>query len=115
MKRFGQDIHNDNPGEELNFHGRPSDTGSQVYGKNYGYPSCVAIWKPEVVQNYPGGAQVGKQMAGDQGRPEQNDAYCQEQTIAPRLTFPAHVAPLDVKFQNNGTAAFVSLHGSWYV
>ncbi|KAI9171179.1 soluble quinoprotein glucose/sorbosone dehydrogenase [Paramyrothecium foliicola] len=113
MKRSGKDIHNDNPGEELNLHGRPGDTEGELYGKNFGYPSCVAIWNPDTVEDYPGGATVGKHMAGDQSAPQHDDEYCQNETIAPKLTFAAHTAPLDIKFQQNGAAAFISLHGSW--
>jgi hypothetical protein len=32
---------------------------------------------------------------------------------APKLCFPAHTAPLDIKFNANGTAAYVPFHGSW--
>ena len=115
MKRLGNDIHNDNPGEELNFHGLAANNNSDVYGKNYGYPSCVAIGEPQQVKEYPGGAAVGKQMTGEQTAKEYNDEFCQKETIAPRLTFGAHMAPLDIKFQDNGAAAFISFHGSWYV
>ncbi|TQS31811.1 hypothetical protein Golomagni_07898, partial [Golovinomyces magnicellulatus] len=49
MKRNGDDIHQSNPGEELNFHGLPNDTSSSVYGHNYGYPQCVSIADPSTV------------------------------------------------------------------
>ncbi|OAQ98299.1 hypothetical protein LLEC1_04855 [Akanthomyces lecanii] len=41
MKRLGDDIHNSNPGEEMNFHGRPNDTAGYHYGRNFGYPGCL--------------------------------------------------------------------------
>ena len=40
------------------------------------------------------------------------DTGCNRAFRSPRLTFPAHTAPLDVKF-NGSDAAFVALHGSW--
>ncbi|KAF2827652.1 soluble quino protein glucose dehydrogenase [Ophiobolus disseminans] len=33
--------------------------------------------------------------------------------VPPKLCFPAHIAPLDIKFNPNGSAAYVSFHGSW--
>lgn len=110
--RHGQDIHNSNPGEELNFHGRPNDTNSAVYGSNYGYPGCVAIYDTTNVANYPGGAAVGNQMAGDH-LPNTTDQWCRDKAVAPRITFSSHMAPLDVKFLEDGSAALVSFHGSW--
>lgn len=111
MNRAGVDIHNTNPGEELNFHGRPNDTSSEVYGKNYGYPGCVAIYDPTNVKDYPGGADVGKQMAGDHLNNIKDD-FCQK-TVAPRITFGSHLAPLDIHFHDDGSSALISFHGSW--
>ncbi len=112
MKRKGDDIHNSNPGEELNFHGRPNDTASAQYGRNYGYPGCVAIYDPSNVKDFDGGASVGQQMTGDfiDGY---TDAWCRDNATAPRLTFGSHLAPLDIKFLDDGSAALISFHGSW--
>lgn len=44
LNRTGQDIHQDNPGEELNFHGYLNGTEFAPQGSNYGYPQCVAAW-----------------------------------------------------------------------
>ena len=41
-----------------------------------------------------------------------NDTYCREETTAPRLTFQAHMAPDDVKFNDSGNEAWVTFHGS---
>lgn len=41
-----------------------------------------------------------------------NDTFCAEQT-PPRLTFQAHMAPLDIKFNNSASEAWVTFHGSW--
>lgn len=112
MMRHGDDIHNSNPGEELNYHGRPNDTSSDVYGKNFGYPGCVAIIDTSNVKDFPDGAVVGKHMAGDQIKTV-DDTWCQENTVAPKITFSSHIAPLDVHFLQDGSAALISFHGSW--
>ncbi|KAH7174920.1 soluble quino protein glucose/sorbosone dehydrogenase [Fusarium flagelliforme] len=114
LYRGDVDIHNSNPGEEFNFHGLPNDTSSAQYGANYGYPGCFAIYDTSIVKNYPGGAEVGKQMAATpQGETDLGftDEECQEKQ-APRITFGSHLAPLDVKFRD-GSAAYISFHGSW--
>lgn len=115
MVRKGVDVHNTNPGEELNFHGLPNDTSSRVYGKNYGYPACVAIFDSSNVVGYPGGAKTGMQMVGDQMPSSYTDEWCQRNTVAPSITFRSHLAPLDIKFRLDGRSALVSFHGSWYV
>ena len=43
-----------------------------------------------------------------------NDTFCAERT-PPRLVFQAHMAPLDIKFNDSASEAFVTFHGSWYV
>ena len=32
----------------------------------------------------------------------------------PTLTFQAHMAPLDIAFNNSGNDGWVTFHGSWY-
>lgn len=50
MARLGQDIHNDNPGEELNYHGLINSTEpNEQEGKNHGYPVCYAVWETSTV------------------------------------------------------------------
>ncbi len=112
MKRLGDDIHNSNPGEELNFHGRPNETDGDAYGLNFGYPGCLAIFDPANVRDYPGGADVGKQMTGDH-LTDFTDEHCRDEMTAPRITFGSHLAPLDIKFLSDGSAALVAFHGSW--
>lgn len=112
MQRKGDDIHNTNPGEELNFHGRPNDTDSDSYGHNYGYPSCVSIYDASVVKDYPGGAKTGLQMTGDHMNGT-TDEQCRDERTAPRITFGSHLAPLDIKFLGDGSAALIAFHGSW--
>lgn len=113
MKRGGRDIHQSNPGDELNFHGQPDDRRSEVYGKNFGYPGCVAIYDSSNVGGYPGGAETGKQMVGDHMPRNWTDEWCQRETVAPIITFESHRAPLDMKFQDDVSAAYISMHGSW--
>lgn len=116
MKRLSEDIHNSNPGEELNFHGQPNDTAGPQYGRNYGYPGCVAIYDPSNVRDFTaeGGPKVGLQMKGDH-LSDYTDDWCRENATAPRITFGSHLAPLDIRFLSDGSAALISFHGSWYV
>lgn len=110
VKRNGVDIHQDNPGEEMNYHGFLNDTEDQ--GGNYGYPNCFAVWNTNIPD-------LGSMTTGSQFSMEQNstvnDTFCAKDRIAPVMTFPAHNAPLDIKFQPNGSEAYVSFHGSWYL
>ncbi|KAL8870133.1 MAG: hypothetical protein Q9174_003752 [Haloplaca sp. 1 TL-2023] len=111
IEREGRDVHQDNPGEELNFHGYLNGTEYARQGSNYGYPYCFSAWVPEdLPQN--DDIDVGMQFAmGDQGDGV-DDAFCAEQT-PPRLTFQAHMAPLDIKFNNSAQDGWVTFHGSW--
>lgn len=116
LRRKGKDIHTDNPGEELNFHGfiNGSADGSILTAtgevNNYGYPLCYAVWSTE---NFP---EAGVLRTGDQFPDEETsdttDESCNEDYIAPVLTFQAHTAPLDIKFSEDGSEAFISFHGS---
>lgn len=109
MMRGSTDVHNDSPGEELNFHGRVSDTSGRYYGANYGHPNCHAVWDTSVIPGF----QVGSQVVQGQPSGQFTDAYCQSQPVAPRITFPSHTAPLDVKFAPDGRSAYIAFHGSW--
>ncbi|KAL2162121.1 hypothetical protein VTH06DRAFT_7906 [Thermothelomyces fergusii] len=112
IARLGQDIHEDNPGEELNFHGLLDDASSRFLGANYGYPSCFALWN---TTDFPsqGDLVVGSHFSLNNDETV-SDAYCAEKTVSPRITFKAHMAPLDIEFlPGNGSRAFVTFHGSW--
>ncbi|KAF2745528.1 soluble quino protein glucose dehydrogenase [Sporormia fimetaria CBS 119925] len=115
FERAGQSIHQNNPGEELNFHGYLNGTQTEEQGENYGYPSCFATWDVNEIPNADRNLEVGQQIAIGNQTGDLNDAWCQRDHIAPRLTFAAHTAPLDIKFENSvkATAAFVTFHGSW--
>lgn len=87
--RDGQDVHEDNPGEEMNFHGYLNGTEYTPQGSNYGYPYCFAAWAPSDLPNN-SNLTVGSQFAIGDVNNTINDTYCAEQT-PPRLTFEAHV------------------------
>ena len=107
LSRDGQDIHQDNPGEEMNFLGFLNDTNSSSQGKNYGYPFCYTAWSRVALPNN------AKLQVGSAFSPQSsNDSACAK-TVAPRLTFQAHMAPIDMKFNNSAEEAWVSFHGSW--
>ena len=106
MTRNGQDIHENNPGEELNFHGTVTDTTDRG---NYGYPLCFALWDTNIPDV--GGLKVGDQFSMVQNSTV-NDTACRTNFVAPRLTLPAHTAPLGITFNGDGSQAFISFHGS---
>jgi glucose/arabinose dehydrogenase len=115
LRRHGEDIHENNPGEELNFHGYLNGS-TDHQGGNYGYPVCYTIWS---TKNFPdlGDLETGDQFPADQEEDSdlvtiQDDDQCNTEYVPPELAFQAHTAPLDIKFDANGTRAFVSFHGS---
>lgn len=115
MTRMGVDIHENNPAEEMNYLGYANGSGDPQEGSNFGYPWCFSAWNvSELPMN--GNISVGTQFAID-ASPDLNnenrtDAYCARQTQA-RLVFQAHMAPLDIKFNDSGREAWVTFHGSW--
>ncbi|TVY75547.1 L-sorbosone dehydrogenase [Lachnellula suecica] len=110
IQRDGTDIHQNNPGEEMNFHGFLNSSTDPNQGGNYGYPNCFALWNTSIPNL--GNMTVGSQFSLDQNSTS-NDTFCADDHIAPRLTFQAHMAPLDIIFLPNGTEAYISFHGSW--
>ncbi|KAI1654978.1 soluble quino protein glucose dehydrogenase [Daldinia decipiens] len=120
--RSGVDIHNENPAEELNYHGVIKDTENSLKGQNYGYPACFSAWQ---TTNIPSNSKItaGSQFGGIAGTPfeqvtassslEEVDEFCRTERQGPRLIFPPHTAPLDIKFKEDGSAAYVAFHGSW--
>ncbi|KAH8727518.1 soluble quino protein glucose/sorbosone dehydrogenase [Phaeosphaeriaceae sp. PMI808] len=112
IERSGKKVSENNPGEELNFHGYLNRTTNGITGANYGYPNCFAAWNvSEIPDNK--GLQTGSNFAIGTQNATLNDTFCQKDRVAPRITFNAHMAPLDIKFNTNGTGAWVSMHGSW--
>lgn len=110
LNRSGEDIHQNNPAEKLNFLGYLNGTGSQNLGQNFGYPDCFAAWDADAIPDFDG--VTGNQFAVNDQNDTNNDQLCSER-VAPRLVFHAHMAPLDLKFDSNGTQAWISFHGSW--
>jgi glucose/arabinose dehydrogenase len=105
----GTDIHNDNPGEEVNL----IDGAGTTY---YGYPKCFTAF------NYPRGSAPGVQYA-DATVPvadPMTDAQCRDpaQVHPAAFVLPGHWAPLGVlEYQGDmlpfGHDLIVTAHGSW--
>ncbi len=86
IQRDGTDIHQDNPGEEMNFHGTLADDDTKGnHGGNFGYPDCFALWGTNGVPNA-GSLKVGNQFSLQQSN-TLNDSVCNTDRVAPRLTF----------------------------
>lgn len=115
INRSGVLVKRDNPGEELVFFGYLNGTQSPNFGSNFGYPFCLAAYNTSDLPNNQS-LQVGSQFAFDQevslNNENRTDAFC-AQTTPPRLVFQAHMSPIDIKFNNSGTQAFISFRGSW--
>jgi glucose/arabinose dehydrogenase len=94
----------------MNYHG-PLNGTSPERGANFGYPDCFAAWDPSVIPNNQN-IKVGTQFLIGTASGQLSDATCASRN-APRLCFPAHTAPLDIKFNSNATAAYITFHGSW--
>lgn len=107
--RGGVDVSFWNPGDELNFHGYLNGS-TENQGGNYGYPVCFAVRNATTIPNG-GSLKVGDQF-GVNADGSSSDAVCAAYYTAPRLTFPAHYAPMDIKFNQDGSTAFLSFRGS---
>ncbi len=106
---LGGDIHNDNPGEELNLF-REEDAG-----EFYGYPYC---WSEGSLA---AGSGPGTQWA-DPDNTTHDDAWCRnpDNVIPPVMVMQAHSAPLDIEFYQGPAFpsdvrgdAIITFHGSW--
>lgn len=109
VSRNGTDIHQDNPGEEMNYHGSLNGS-TESQGGNYGYPDCFALWGTDIPDL--GNLTVGSQFTLEPNS-TLNDTTCAREFVAPRLAFQAHTAPLDLLFDSDGTVAYITFHGSW--
>ncbi|EXJ59306.1 uncharacterized protein A1O5_12187 [Cladophialophora psammophila CBS 110553] len=115
ITRMGVDVHQDNPAEELNFLGYLNGTHYAHQGGNFGYPWCFSAWAVEDLPDHTNltvGSQFAIDASPDSNNQNRTDVYCAEQLPA-RLVFQAHMAPLDIKFNNSGTEAWITFHGSW--
>lgn len=77
----------------------------------YGYPTCFTAWDASTIQGGTG-LKTGSQFV-DGSNSSVNDASCAARATAPRLSFPAHSAPIDAVFDAAGTSLYVTFHGSW--
>ncbi|EAQ85440.1 hypothetical protein CHGG_09454 [Chaetomium globosum CBS 148.51] len=111
-KRNGKDVHENNPGEELNFLGYLNGTATATWNQSthFGYPDCLAVWQVDEIPDNDGLA-IGTQFA-TQENTTFRDETCAENYVPPRLTFPAHYAPTDIKFSSDGKTAYIAFHGS---
>ena len=100
LQRNGVDIHENNPGEELNFLGYLNGTEEQTQGTNFGYPYCLTAWNPSELPDS-GKISVGTPFASASS----NDSLCAN-TTAPRLTFQAHTVRLKLSISSQDTYAF---------
>lgn len=80
----------------------------------YGYPTCFTAWDASVIQgsNLVGGLKTGSQFVVVPNSTF-SDANCATRAVAPRLSFPAHSAPIDAVFDASGSNLYVTFHGSW--
>jgi glucose/arabinose dehydrogenase len=108
----GDDIHFDNPAEEVNLF----DTNRP--GRNYGYPFCWSegIWMGAMAKGR------GTQHLDPDQPNGFTEAMCQDSSLVvpPAFALNAHLAPLDiVEYRGGGYPAemqgnlFVTSHGSW--
>lgn len=116
--RDKMDVSQNNPGDELNYHGVIGKANDLNQGLNHGYPYCHASWEMDSIPNR-GDLVVGNQfLVGDVNNTfiandTINDAVCAKERAAPVITLPPHNAPIDLKFTADGTEAYISFHGSW--
>ncbi|KAI3559639.1 glucose sorbosone dehydrogenase [Colletotrichum abscissum] len=107
ITRNGVDIHANNPGEELNLLGT---IANETDASNYGYPRCFAVWDTSIPLN--SSLNVGDQFSMEQNS-TMNDTRCHNDYVAPLLTFQSHSSPVFLKFNDDGSKAFVSFRGSF--
>ena len=88
---LGGDVHNDNPGEEIN----KFDRGAGAF---YGYPYCFSecVLGPGVTR----GAGVQWAWPSFLGDGVHDDAWCRagSNVVSPHVVMPAHTAPLGMRF-----------------
>lgn len=116
INRAGVDVSNNNPGEELNFFGYLNGTRYQNQGGFFGYPWCLAVWNTTDLpmnQNLTVGSQFAFDETADLNNGNRSDSFCATSAVPPRLVFQAHMAPLDLKFNNSGRDGWITFHGSW--
>ncbi|KAH6647341.1 soluble quino protein glucose/sorbosone dehydrogenase [Truncatella angustata] len=101
------DVHINNPSEKLNNLGNPLTARNQWYG----YPTCFTVWDPTAFKDNTA-LKVGDHFVLSPNNTF-NDATCNTQAVAPRLSFMPHSAPIWNAFDANATNMYVTFHGSW--
>ncbi|KAH7114457.1 soluble quino protein glucose/sorbosone dehydrogenase [Dendryphion nanum] len=112
IERDGFEIHENNPAEELNYHGKLDDAKNPLSNANFGFPMCASAWNVSEIPSA-GRLQIGQQFAMIGENATLQDPFCSEQRQAPRLVFQPHTSPIDLKFDTKGENLYVSLRGSW--
>ncbi|KAF2120710.1 soluble quino protein glucose/sorbosone dehydrogenase [Lophiotrema nucula] len=112
IERDGFEIHENNPAEELNYHGKLDDAKNTLLNQNFGYPLCYGAWNTSEIPSA-GALQIGQQFAVAEENATKSDSFCRDDRQAPRLVFQPHSSPLDLKFDSKGENLYVTLHGSW--
>ncbi|KAI0200784.1 soluble quino protein glucose dehydrogenase [Astrocystis sublimbata] len=102
------DVHIDNPAEELNYLGDPESPRTPNW---FGYPTCFTVWEPSLFKDTTA-LKTGSQFVVTPNTTF-NDASCVGVSNPPRLSFPAHMAPIGSVFDKNATNLYVTFHGSW--
>ncbi|KAH8595286.1 hypothetical protein B0O99DRAFT_652353 [Bisporella sp. PMI_857] len=101
-----KDIHQNNPAEELNYIGDVTKENKQWFG----YPTCWPVWQPSDFTDTR--FNIGDSFVIAPNNTF-NDASCKSQSTGPALSFQAHSAPIDSKFDSTYSNLYVTFHGSW--
>ena len=122
---LGGDIHNDNPGEELN------RFPEALAGSHWGYPECWSEYDLPRSIGLGRGTQWAWPSLSQPITCTITDKECREERIASELSMQAHSAPLGITFYNYSYSssrpegctgefpesmdghAFIAFHGSW--
>ncbi|KAI1401118.1 soluble quino protein glucose dehydrogenase [Hypoxylon fuscum] len=102
------DIHIDNPAEELNYLGDPA---APLANNWFGYPTCFTVWEPSNFKDNTA-LKTGSQFVVTPNTTF-SDASCDGKSVPPRLSFPAHMAPISNAFDPAGENLYITFHGSW--
>lgn len=89
-RMWGNDMGRDFLGDNL----PPDELNIIEFGKDYGWPYCY-----------------GRGVRDSKFKPREKESYCSD-TISPVYEYPAHVAPLGITFDSQGSI-LSAFHGSW--
>jgi glucose/arabinose dehydrogenase len=96
----------DSPADVLHYFGDITTPNTTWYG----YPTCYTVWNPSAFQDQ-------KFSVGDQFVLAPNTTYsdldCTQKSAPARLSFQAHSAPLDLKFDSSYKNMYVTFRGSY--